>query len=231
MSRSKALSLERTLAVASALLVERQGQNMSISEIAELAHCSTSTIYDVFRSKEQLFLEAFAYGQSQRQPPAVIIPENDVDSFDALLDYLQRRVAFVSKKRCRGSFIALLLHGQSSSAAGDFVDEKSDELGRLAIVVEGAMRSGHLKAADPSIVAYCLSSTASYEPLIANIVRGDTVCAGDVLDQALTPFVSDEGQAILAAVLAALQKEQPPEQGDEQPPVRSWLRRSPAKEK
>lgn len=225
MTRNKALSLDRTLSVAAEMLVERGTQNMSISEIARIARCSTSTIYDAFESKDELCYQAIAYSQRRRGSPVVGLSDGDHGAFELLLDYLERRIHFLAEERSRGMLLALLSQGDRASIISRDLEQTRLQLHRLVAVVEAAMRAGMLRTANPATVGYCLSAAVSFEPMMANVMRHERIAVDEVLRQALDPFVTEEGRPVLDEFTAAAAERQRRDATDTRVVESSWLYR------
>jgi len=224
-TRNKALSLDRTLSVAADMLVERGIHNMSVSEVARIARCSTSTIYDAFESKDELCYQAIAYAQRRRQSPNVALPADDDAAFDRLLDYLERRILFLNDGRSRQGFLALAAQGDRTHRLARDIEEDRLQIHRLVDVAAAAMRAGMLRRASPESVAYCLSAAASFEPMTACLLRGDRIAVDEVLRHAVEPFVSEEARPGLEAFIAAAAERQRADRDETRPVEHSWLHR------
>jgi AcrR family transcriptional regulator len=202
MGKNKEFSLERTLKVTASLLARRTPKSISIAEIAREARCSTSTIYEAYTSKEQLFLEALSYGNRLWDPPLVDTDADDSQAFLLLLDYLERRIGYLSSERLRGLFTATIVQGERTRPMGKRMERDFDQRGALAILIEASMRNGELKPGDPRTTAYCLSASVSFEPFMRNVTQGEQVDPHRALRFSLDPFVTDYGRKVFEAQIA-----------------------------
>lgn len=224
MSRDKRASLQRTLWAASEMLIERRGQNMSMAEVARMAHCSTSTIYEAFTSKDDLAYQAILHEREVKRVPIVAVPENDQGAFPCLLDYLERRVFFLNEQRNSGICAAILTLEDHADDLGQHLHETGFQLHRLVPVVEAASRHGDLRHGNPRNMAYCVVGAASFEPFMVNLMNKKRLDIADVVEQAVEPFVTEQSRDALTQFLIACRERQ--SSAPSQVPVEpSWLRR------
>lgn len=224
MARDKRISLDRTLEIASELLIQADGDDPSITEIARSAHCSTATIYEAYNSKEELFYQAVVLSEQNSGFPQIGEASSSHEALDVLLNYLCRRIAFLNSRRCRGAMLAYLKRGARARALGKELEAQRNELPVMVKIVEGAMDDGKIRRGDPSNVAFCIAAAVSFEPLLSNVLRDEEIAVEDVIEQALEPFLTKGG---LKQLQAFLQKKIPPASSlRPRESHRSWLKRN-----
>lgn len=222
MTRDKKASLARTLWAASEMLIERRGQNISMKEIARIAQCSTSTIYDAFTSKDDLAYQAIL--QDSKRVPIVVIPEDDQDAFASLLGYLERRAYFMNEQRNGGRVAAIMTLADHATDIGHQLHKTGFQLHKLVLVVEAAARTGDIREGNAKNMAYCLLSAVSFEPFIVNLMKKHSVDIADVVEQSVEPFTTEQGREQLQQFLTACRERQA--SADANVTVEpSWLRR------
>lgn len=215
-------ALTRILKCTLDLLSDRPGRQFSISEVAEMSRTSTATIYEKFSSKDELIFQAVAYYHRALSLPKIEMPSDDEQAFATLIDYLERRVAFLSSKVTRGSFIALITQ-ERGPALFDSLGGSGFRLHELSQVIAGTMRAGQLRKGDSERIAYGISTSTGFEPVVMNLIRNVQTDVADVVEQALDPFVTAAGRKRLRAAVKLYRAK-----GVEDPRhVRSWIARDP----
>lgn len=215
-------ALKRILTCTLDLLSERPGQQFSISEVAEMSRTSTATIYEKFSSKSELIFQAVAYYHRALSLPKIDIPADDSQAFATLVDYLERRIIFLSSTATRGSFIALITQERGPQLF-DSLGGSGFRLHELSQVIAAATRAGELRKGDSERIAYGISTSTGFEPVIMNLIRNVRTNIADVLEQALDPFVTQGGRKKLKAAIEACRSREI----DDPRHVRSWIARDP----
>ena len=201
MTAKKAHSLERVMDAAADLATHRGVENVSIAEIASVAHCSTATIYECFVSKENLLFEAFEHGQAKWSVPLVAATE-DSDVFDALVAYFHDRIAYLGSERLLGLLRLAVAQRGVDPGRMRAVVAGQDQLPKLVELVARAMRDGHLRTGDAATTAYVMQASISYEPILCGLLFDGSVDPTRLLRTVFIPHVTEEGAASLEIILA-----------------------------
>jgi AcrR family transcriptional regulator len=203
MSNKKIHSLERLLEIAADEFCRRRYEDVSVSEISKLAHCSTATIYDVYSSKDELFRCAMLSRLEQSWPE---IPSADCGpALPALLRYFENRLRIMASRPCRRVTAAVV--AQRAIIGEEFLAELQRQraiLGEImADFVERAVREGSMNSAYPASVGYLLSASCAYESVLYGLTFGVdyNVDFAKVIRSSFEPFLTASGQDVLDAHL------------------------------
>jgi AcrR family transcriptional regulator len=222
MSGGKAESLARVIEAAAGLFAAHGYDEVSISQIAAAARCSSATIYGAFGDKKGLFREALL----QRLSPAPALPAAEgPPSLRPLLAYFAGRIQSLASVEVRN---LLRGAGVDVEALRSGFTAAVGRAGRLETVVREvrrAMRAGLLRDGDPRDATFLMWAGVGFQPLLYGLVFGDE--AGfypvDILRAVFTPLVTPRGQAELTAYLAELAATSPERPG---PSVTQYLRQA-----
>lgn len=225
MKNRKALSVGRVVQVAEEAFTEHLFEDVSVSEIARRAHCSTATLYDAFGSKEDLF--RYVIGRRRRVSWPVEPAADDDPALASLITFVHRRMQSLGSDQTQAMARAMV---QQSAILAEEVIEGLDmliaslhsEMERwiAAAIEEGSMRSNPIDG-----VRYLLCAASAYEIMLfpAYGVRRPIDYAG-LLRMAFTPLITESGKTILEGYLSRLGTETQ----DMPPSSRRWATTNPA---
>ncbi len=202
MSDKKVRSLQRVIEVAGEAFACRKFNDVSISEISEVARCSTSTIYAVFGNKEALFLNAMSHLLKTTAPRPS--PEQR-PSLHILLSFAEARIRALANPVRRGAVRAISSQIDLASPLIDMLaHQQCGEVARLlqAEVVH-CVESGVIRPLEPHLIVYTVMAVTAYEPVVYGLLYGDekAVDVMKLVERAFLPLVSAEGARQLAAYL------------------------------
>lgn len=189
---------------AAEFFIERGFEAVSIAEIAAAAHCSTATIYEMFQTKEALYLDAVSHFQLRFEPPRMRTADRDGDALGLILEYCVQRIEFLEAARTRGVMLASLLRSRRPTALLTRLFRERDQVTELGRTVERAIRAGDVRDdADVDGVAYCIMTGVSFEPLIMNLHNFGPVPPIPLLRTVLSPFLTPGGARKMTAWIAS----------------------------
>ncbi|AZS19247.1 MULTISPECIES: TetR/AcrR family transcriptional regulator [unclassified Caulobacter] len=202
MSDKKVRSLQRVIEVAGEAFACRKFNDVSISEISEVARCSTSTIYAVFGNKEALFLNAMSHLLKTTAPRPS--PEQR-PSLHILLSFAEARIRALANPVRRGAVRAISSQIDLASPLIDMLaHQQCGEVARLlqAEVVH-CVESGVIRPLEPHLIVYTVMAVTAYEPVVYGLLYGDekAVDVMKLVERAFLPLVSAEGARQLATYL------------------------------
>jgi AcrR family transcriptional regulator len=206
-TNKKAMSLARALDAGVELISTRGLDQVSIAEIAAAGRCSTATIYDVFGSKERMLDEIIERGRQVCDAPRAGLPETPADALECLLNFLTRRVEFLSASRTAGMFKASLSRSIANAEKTERLFAERDPLPRVTILIEQAMTAGDFRQIDPATCAYCVLATVSFEPLLANLWFSESVNIAALIGTAVSLHLTPAGIDKLSAWTSACNTE------------------------
>jgi AcrR family transcriptional regulator len=184
---------------------DRGLQNVSISEIATAAHCSITTIYDAFLTKEELFEQALNHGMANWPPPFAELPESDAQAFEALLNYCLARMAYFSHPKTRALMLTGFTESRRIQEPMQKLVQEHDPISALTELVEACMRAGYLHPSDVEAVAHCVFSGVSFVPMVDSLRRvASREAPMKLARKVLRPFVTALGAASLQSWEAAM---------------------------
>lgn len=207
MTDKKVQSLQRVLEYAAKVFATRRFESVSITEIAELARCSTATIYEVYGSKENLFQAAVNY-MFDNVAPARITSRRHGDPLANLLAFVEwraRHLADPKERKVRRSLLS-----QQDRLAQQVCDDRMNALGELNAFINRAAKdcidAKLLRDLDVEIVAYNIMAGALYEPFVHCLIYGDEapVNLREIIRKIFTPLVSAKGALLLKRYLESM---------------------------
>jgi AcrR family transcriptional regulator len=218
MSDKKVRSLQRVIEIAAKAFASRKFNEVSISEISEEAHCSTSTIYAAFGSKENLFQDAMAH-LLQTQSPVVEQPAGSRSSLNTLLGFAEARIRTLASPVRRGAIRAISAQPELAEPLIDCL--KSQECGRVTRLIQteiaACVEAGVLRRLDTQVIAYMIMAVTAYEPLVYGLLYGDdkSVDIMRLLRKVFTPLVTEVGEMQLRAYFGEVDKDAAPFPSDQ----------------
>jgi AcrR family transcriptional regulator len=196
MTNKKSASLQRVLDVAAEFFLASRFESVSMTAIAQAAHCSTTTMYDVYGSKESLFVAAMR----ARLRPAPILRPHGESGFKTLLEYALIRISEISTAETRLVVGAVLqqyeLMRDIFAAGMDRSREESD----LALfeLIRSAQQEGMLRPLPEEVVLDSFRCFTAFEPLLS-LFYGSArhVSPRRIVFGLFTPLVTERGEAAL----------------------------------
>lgn len=207
MSNKKLVSIQRALEVAAELFLQRRFEDVSIKEIAAAAHCSATTIYDIYGSKDQLFVEAIAHHNRTWHAPQISPVAGD--SLRPLLDYANARIRFLAHRRSRAAMRAVTARGRRIKEVEREVHEQQSYFAAVIAEIKSCISSKLLRPYGADVIAYDIIAGVAFEPTIFGQLYGDEtpVHVGEIIRKVFTPLVTQAGARELAAYLDTLRDE------------------------
>lgn len=203
MTAKKTHSLDRVVMVAGEEFSRRRFEEVSVSEIAQNAHCSTSTIYEVFGGKVELFRSAMLMRLMSNWPEKAD-PEIR-PAFLGLLQYFDKRMRSLASTESRHICRALVEQNyfMNVSVAEELAKQRAELQKMFSDRVESAIAEGSLQALPVESVSYLLSASCAYESVLYGMTFGVEYSFDfqEVTRKTFLPFVTDSGAAILADFL------------------------------
>jgi AcrR family transcriptional regulator len=204
MSDKKVLSLRRVLEVAAERFCSRKYADVSIGEISSSAHCSTSTIYSVFGNKENLFVEAILHLDKTRVRSGARFSTSP--SSLNLFRFAEMRVRSLATPERRGAMRAISAQPELARPLFDRIPQPRCGYDTIALNAEIAacVKTGHLRAIEPNIIAYHIVAVTAYEPVVLGLLYGEEpmIDVADVLRKVFLPLVTPEGEQLLEEFIA-----------------------------
>lgn len=199
MTTKKTLSLDRVVTVAGEEFSRRRFEEVSVSEIAQNAHCSTSTIYEVFGGKLELFRSAMLRRLMSSWPEKA---DPDVrPAFLGLLQYFDKRMRSLASKESRQICRALFEQNyfMNVSVTEELTKQRADLQEMFSDRVSNAIAEGTLKALPVESVSYLLAASCAYESVLYGMTFGVDYVFDfhEVTRKTFLPFVTETGAAIL----------------------------------
>lgn len=194
-------ALERVILVASDMLLNEPCE-IKMVKIAELARCSTATIYEVYGSKDNLLDDALSRLMLEWPAPIPRL-END-DPFLSLLSYLKARIEFLSHRHTRQLLSAIWRRPERARAIAMGLMRRRACYRDLVELVSACIDTGMLRPCDPDTIAYLLCSASTYEPIMTAYFLdiSDPVDPASIIRKLLSALVTELGQPPLEAYLA-----------------------------
>ena len=209
MADKKTQSLQRVLECATLLLAEKAFEAVSMTEIAELAHCSTATIYDVYGSKENLFIAAVTHALQTMEMPRV--PAQGLSNpLEKLLAYVEARARWFARpeqRKVSRSMVSPFARMRNVVAAR-MREERGYMQDMLAHIVKMAVEAGLLREVGEDVIVYNIMAGTIYEPLLFGLIFGEetVVRFEDVVRKVFTPLVTEVGRVELEKFLSKMRK-------------------------
>ncbi|MFM6832790.1 MAG: TetR/AcrR family transcriptional regulator [Novosphingobium sp.] len=199
MTTKKTLSLDRVVTVAGEEFSRRRYEDVSVSEIAQNAHCSTSTIYEVFGGKVELFRSAMLMRLTSSWPekadpqvrPALL----------GLVQYFDKRMRSLASKESRQICRALFEQNyiMNISVTEELAKQRTDLQEMFCDRVSSAIAEGTLKTLPVESVSYLLAASCGYESVLYGMTFGVEYAFdfNEVTRKTFLPFLTEPGVAIL----------------------------------
>lgn len=196
-------ALKRVLSVASEMLLNEPCE-IKVVRIAELARCSTATIYEVYGSKDNLLDDALSRLLLEWPAPIPRL-END-DPFASLLSYVKSRIDFLSHHHTRRLLSAIWRRPERARVIAMGLMFRRACYRDLVELVSASIDTGMIRSCDPDNIAYLICSASTYEPIMtANFLDiSEPVDSASIIRKILGVLVTDTGQLPLEAYLEKL---------------------------
>jgi len=205
MTSKKKDSLQRVLEAAATLFTSHRFEDVSIAAIASRARCSTTTIYDVWESKEKLFISAMTTRMSQLEIP---LPAPAGSCFERLMHWTVQRVRTLSSQAVcdawhamlqqralmRAEMVAAVFRGRRSG--DDFLNE----------VIGRAVEEGSLRSLAPATIETHVRAVTTHVSLLAHLLNDPSLQLSerDTVERLFAPLVTAQGQLELTNFLETL---------------------------
>ncbi|GLR68416.1 hypothetical protein GCM10010909_30970 [Acidocella aquatica] len=209
MADKKTQSLQRVLECAMRLLAEKAFEAVSIMEVAEQAHCSTATIYDVYGSKENLFIAAVTHALQTMEIPR--LPAQGLNNpLEKLLAYVEARTRWFARpeqRKVSRSMVSPFARMRKIVAAR-MQDERAYMQDMLTHIVKMTVDVGLLRDVGDDVIVYNIMAGTIYEPLLFGLIFGEetVVRFEDVVRKVFTPLVTEAGKVELDKFLGKMCK-------------------------
>jgi AcrR family transcriptional regulator len=207
MTDKKAKSLQRVLEIAAQTFVQQPYENVSVGAIAEAAHCSTATIYDIYRSKQELFLAAISHALYECHTPHLEGVGNDV-SLRNLFLYTEARTRFLSSPEYRSVRRALKSQTHLTAPLEREFASQQHELVKADLLPEviACSEAGLLRPIRAENIVRNITAGVVYESTVHEMILGEEtpLAVGEAISFIFTPLVTAEGETQLLAYLQQL---------------------------
>jgi AcrR family transcriptional regulator len=204
MTDKKARSLQRVLEIAAQTFVRQPFESVSVGAIAEAAHCSTATIYDIYRSKQELFLAAISHALYECRSPHIVETSSEV-SLRNLFLYAEARTRFLSSPEYRNIRRAVKSQAYlTEPLEREFASQQHElVMSDLLPEVKACCTAGLLRALPPESIARNIAAGVFYEATVHEVIQGGgtPIKFDDVIRFIFAPLVSPEGEKQLASFL------------------------------
>lgn len=204
MANKKALALDRVISITSQMILERNYADISVAEIASEARCSTATIYEVYGTKDNLYVDALAQLLYAWAPPAP--GHGEGCALQVILQYAQARTEYFAHRQTRMLVKALRESGERGRIVAQQLMEARASFGALVMLVEQAFDEQTLRRTDGESVAYLIAAGAIYEAFTGAVLLGNDapVDVAMIMKRIFLPLVEGEGIAILERFASAI---------------------------
>lgn len=202
MTKKKIFTLARLSEVAAKAFCEQPFRDVSVTKIAAEAHCSTTTIYQIYGSKEALFIEAMRHGASGLVAPTVT-PAGD-GSLSGLLAYAVKRIEFLSSPPTLGYLEADLREVETyKRILSDSMLSQQLNLHALVDEVRECIEGGALRPGDARATAYLIYVGLGFDLISRRLLTSDNVKVDKmrVIEMVFTPLAADRGAQELKAFI------------------------------
>jgi AcrR family transcriptional regulator len=211
MTEAKGESVQRILDVAGDIFVWHRLEDVSMSTIAQLAHCSTATLYQAFGSKENLFVSAMGH-RLDRSVPSVQEPLHA--GFVALLHIVRVRIETVSTPPNRALFRALCRQPELMQRPINEIMKRVRQrfIDLLDPQIRVAIEEGLLRPLPQAVISNAIMGLSVYEASQTSLLFGndDSASLAQTLRQTFLPLVSEKGAEVLDRYLRTLEGTQRP---------------------
>lgn len=205
MTDKKAKSLQRVLEIAAQTFVRQPYENVSVGAIAEAAHCSTATIYDIYRSKQELFLAAISHALYECRTPH-LQDSGAEPSLRNLFLYAEARTRFLSSEEYRKVRRALKSQDylteplQREFAAQQHELVRADLLPEVAACIDAAL----LRTLPPDVIVRNIVAGIVYESTVHELIQGEQapIDFAEIIHYIFLPLVTAQGERQLREHMA-----------------------------
>lgn len=195
--------MHRVLKVAAELFVTHRFEDVSMTTISREARCSKTTMYEVYSSKEKLFIAAL----SKRLEPHSVPNITGIPGFELLLNYAWERITAYASPDLH--IVLRAVARQPELMRATFAAELKQ--GRLAwdssllTLIEAAAREGHLRDLNQFAILDIIKAMTTHEPLHESLLYGleriRPVSTRRIMRNLFSALVSDSGAPILRRYL------------------------------
>lgn len=204
MTDKKARSLQRVLEIAAQTFVQQPFENVSVGAIAEAAHCSTATIYDIYRSKQELFLAAISHALYECRAPHIEGAGNEV-SLRNLFLYTEARTRFLLSPEYRSVRRALKSQTYlTTPLEREFAAQQHERVhADLLPEVVACCEAGLLRPIPAENIVRNITAGVFYESTVHEVILDEEtpIKFDEVVRYIFTPLVSEQGEQQLQAFL------------------------------
>jgi AcrR family transcriptional regulator len=205
MTNRKAQSLEAALIEAERQFSTRPYEEVSVNEIAAIAHCSTTTIYDVYGSKTGLYLAA-ARSYLERVWEGVVAKSHGGTALERLVTLLEARAEGFSTFELRETVRNLIARvGRDNLQAVPEV--RSMFVGQLMQIIEivnDAAQEGVFRDLKDRVLADAILAGVDWRPVMHGMFFGSADQMNytpiQIVARTLLPLLSDKGLAAYEAL-------------------------------
>jgi AcrR family transcriptional regulator len=210
MTVKKAQSLQRVLESSAAVFTQRGFEAVSLTEISELAHCSTTTIYEVYGSKENLFLAAMAHTLKGYAPPGIGSGQYH-NELEKLVEYAEARIRWLASPQQRQICTSLISpFAEIRHLVREDFDTKYVVISELvASMASKCIDQRLLRPLALDVIAHGILAGTIYEPFVFPLLYGEEVQTNfrDILYKVFAPLVTPAGAAVLDKYLREMEKQ------------------------
>lgn len=206
-TQAKSESVQRILDVAGDIFVWHRLEDVSMSTIAQLAHCSTATLYQAFGSKENLFVSAMGH-RLEQSVPTVREPLRQA-GLAALLHIVRVRVETVSTPPNRALFRALCRQPDLMQRPINEIMKRVRQrfIDLLDPQIRVAVEEGLLRPLPQAVISNAIMGLSVYEASQTSLLFADDDSASpaQILRNTFLPLVSEKGADVLEQYLFELE--------------------------
>jgi AcrR family transcriptional regulator len=198
MNDRKARSLEAVLAEAKRQFSSRPYDAVSVNEIAAIAQCSTTTIYDVYVNKRGLY-DAAAESQLFDLTAVMDDAAQGATALERLVTVLEGRIRLLSMRQSRETMRNLVakMSPENISNAPKLRERLVGQYFALIDLVESVMAEGDIREMDPTIATDLILAQSDWRALYHGLVFGSddpmNFDAPNLTFRILSPILSDRG--------------------------------------
>ena len=204
MTDKKARSLQRVLEIAAQTFVQQPFESVSVGAIAEAAHCSTATIYDIYRSKQELFLAAISHALYECHTPQ-LEGGGAQTSLRNLFLYAEARTRFLSSQEYRNVRRALKSQAYLTAPLEREFASQQHELVRADLLpeVNACIEANLLRTLSPDLIVRNIAAGVLYESTVHELIDGEQapIDFAQIIQYIFLPLVTELGEKQLHAFL------------------------------
>jgi AcrR family transcriptional regulator len=218
---NKRLALDRLQKIAAEAFTQRSFEKVSIAQIAAKARCSTATIYEIYGSKAELYVQVRRRATLASHPPAPRRIEG-LTALESLLNFAVERFLYLSNVPPTNYVVPEEVDRSQMAPATKAAVRRNNPLCGARDLVADSQAAGLLRRGDASAVAYTICAAIGFEA--SSFQRVLPECAPidmrPIIEVVFRCFVTRAGQRQLARFVRTLPKR---EGGDEYPTMLSAL--------